>query len=338
MALTERDRRGVRATVWPVVRRFGSRVLHGILLLIGVSILTFALVELAPGDFTDDMRLDPRIDPATVAALRSRYGLDAPLAERYAAWVASALRGEFGYSFAYNVPVSHLLWDRGCNTLTLTVTATVLAWIVAVPLGVGSAVRRGGLFDRTVAMGTATLHAVPDVLLGLGALWFALWSGALPVGGRRSLESASMGWWEGGIDVAAHLVLPVVALVLAILPMLVRHIRASLIDVLQSPFILAARARGVPEPRLVYRAALRAAANPLTVLAGFSIASLLSASLLLEVIMSWPGLGPLLLDATLARDVHVIAGATTAATVLLMVGMLAADGLLYLVDPRVRGD
>jgi len=319
-----------------VVGQIGARALHGLLLLVAVSILTFAMVELAPGDFTDDMRLDPRIDPDTVAALRARYGLDVPLAERYVAWVQSALRGEFGYSFAYNVPVSHLLWDRGFNTLLLTVTATALAWLVAVPLGVCSAVRRDGLLDRTVAAGTATLQAVPDLLLGLAALWLALSTGAFPVGGLRSLDANGPGWWPALVDIVAHLVLPAAVLMLAILPMLVRHVRASLIDVLQAPFMVAARARGIPERRLVYRSALRAAANPLTALAGFSIASLLSASLVLEVIMSWPGLGPLLLDATLARDIHVIAGATTAATVLLMLGMAAADGLLYLADPRVR--
>jgi peptide/nickel transport system permease protein len=338
MALTERNLGGVRATVWPVVRRFGMRALHGLFLLVGVSILTFALVDLAPGDFTDDMRLDPRIDSATLAALRARYALDVPLAERYLAWVQSALRGEFGYSFAYNVPVSHLLWHRGFNTLLITVTATALAWLVAVPLGVRSAVRRGGFFDRTVTATTATLQAMPDLLLGLGALWLALWSGVLPVGGLRSLGTEAAGVGPRLLDLATHLLLPVSALVLAILPMLVRHVRASLIDVLQAPFIQAARARGVPEGRLVYRSALRVAANPLTVLAGYSIASLLSASLVVEVIMSWPGLGPLLLDATLARDVHVIAGTTTAATVLLIAGMFTADGLLYLADPRVRGE
>jgi peptide/nickel transport system permease protein len=318
-----------------VLRWLGARLLHSVFLLVGVSVLTFVLIDLAPGDFTDDMRLDPRIDPATLASLRSRYGLDVPLADRYVAWVGSALHGEFGYSFAYHVPVSRLLWDRGLNTLLLTVTATTVAWLVAVPLGVRSAVGQGRPFDRAVSAVTAILQAVPDVVLGLAALWLALWSGALPIGGLRSLH-AHAGAWSALTDRAAHMILPVSALALAILPTLVRHVRASLIDVLDAPFLVAARARGVPERRLVYRTALRAAANPLTALAGFSIASLLSASLVLEVILSWPGLGPLLLDATLARDVHVVAGATTTATALLMIGMFTADGLLYLADPRVR--
>jgi peptide/nickel transport system permease protein len=338
MVVTRLNRRRVSLTTWRVVRRAGRRVLHGFLLLVAVSILTFVLVDLAPGDFTDDMRLDPRIDPVTLAALKTRYGLDVPLGTRYLTWVQSALQGEFGYSFAYNVPVSHLLWPRGLNTLLLTVVATTLAWLIAVPLGVHSAVHRGSLFDRTVAASTATLQAIPDLLLGLAALWLALWSGLLPVGGLRSLGTDTAGAWPRFLDLARHLLLPVLVLVLAILPSLIRHVRASLIEVLQAPFVRAARARGIPERRLVYRSVLRVAANPLTVLAGYSIASLLSASLVLEVIMSWPGLGPLLLDATLARDVHVIAGTTMAATVLLMAGMVTADGLLYLADPRVRGE
>lgn len=325
-----------RLSVERLLRRVGARLLRGLFVMVGVSALTFVLVEVAPGDFTDELRLNPRIDPETLAALRARYGLDAPLAERYVAWLASAVRGELGYSFAYHVPVSQLLWDRAFNTLLLTTTATTVAWVVAIPLGVHSAVRRGGIFDRTVAAATAILQAVPDILFGLAALWLALWSGRLPTGGLRSLHADAAGGWPAFADRVAHLALPTLALVLAILPTLVRHVRASLIDVLQAPFILAARARGIPERRLVYRTALRAAANPLTVLAGFSIASLLSVSLVLEVILSWPGLGPLLVEATLARDVHVIAGATTAATFLLMLGMLAADGLLYVVDPRVR--
>lgn len=325
-----------RVSIGRLARRLGARVLHALLLTVGVSMLTFTLMEMAPGDFVDELRLDPRIDPATLSALRARYGLDVPLAERYAAWVGSVFRGEFGYSFAYHVPVSHLLWDRTLNTLLLTGTATALAWLVAVPLGVRSAVRRDALFDRTVAAGTATLQAMPDVLVGLAALWLALWSGLFPIGALRSVDGGAAGGWPALADRAAHLVLPVSALALVTLPALVRHVRASLVDALDAPFVLAARARGVPERRLAYVTALRAAANPLTVLAGFSVASLLSASLVLEVILSWPGLGPLLLDATLARDVHLIAGATTVATALLMAGMFAADGLLYLVDPRVR--
>jgi peptide/nickel transport system permease protein len=147
-----------------------------------------------------------------------------------------------------------------------------------------------------------------------------------------------LGRWQQARDLAAHLFLPAVALVLINLPILVRHVRASLLDVLSAPFIQAARGRGVPPRRLLFRDALRAAANPLISLLGLSIAALLSASLVVETLMGWPGLGPLLLDAIAARDLHLVIGAVLCSTGLLLAGNLIADGLLYLADPRVRTD
>jgi peptide/nickel transport system permease protein len=151
-----------------------------------------------------------------------------------------------------------------------------------------------------------------------------------------SIDFADLHPWDKLKDVISHGFLPVTALTLVNLPVLVRHVRASLIDVLQAPFIQAARATGISERRLLFRHALRAAANPLISLLGLSVAALLSASLVVETIMSWPGLGPLLLEAVVARDLHLVVGAVTCSTVLLIAGNLVADGLLYLVDPRLR--
>jgi peptide/nickel transport system permease protein len=151
-----------------------------------------------------------------------------------------------------------------------------------------------------------------------------------------SLGFADLGPWEKTKDVIAHFLLPVTALTLVNLPVLVRHVRASVVEVLGAPFIQAARAIGVPERRLLFHHALRVAANPLISLLGLSVAALLSASLVVETIMSWPGLGPLLLEAVVARDLHLVVGAVTCSTVLLIAGNLLADGLLFLVDPRIR--
>ena len=137
---------------------------------------------------------------------------------------------------------------------------------------------------------------------------------------------------------AWHLVLPATALILLTLPVLVRHVRASVVDTLSAPFVLAARARGVPTRRLLFRDVLRPAANPLISLLGLSIAGLLSTSLVIETLMSWPGLGPLLLDAIASRDIHVVIGAVLCSTLLLLAGNLLADGLLVLTDPRLRSD
>jgi peptide/nickel transport system permease protein len=318
------------------VRYLCGRLGHGLLVLLGVSALSFLLAEAAPGSFVDELKLDPRISPTTISAIRDRYGLDQSVPEQYLHWLQSIARGELGFSVAYNGPVGPLLWPRARNTLLLTVPATVLAWLIAIPLGTWAASRRGGWADRLAAGATTALLGVPDLLLGLGLLLLAVRTGYFPTGGMVSIGFADLGPWERTKDVMSHFLLPVTALTLVTLPVLVRHVRASLLDVLHAPFIQAARAIGVSERRLLFRHALRAAANPLISLLGLSVAALLSASLVVETIMSWPGLGPLLLEAVVARDLHLVVGAVMCSTVLLIAGNLLADGLLYLADPRIR--
>lgn len=312
------------------------RLAHALLVLICVSVLSFVFTTLAPGDFLNEMKLDPRISPETVAALRERYGLDRPVPWKYARWVESVARGELGYSLAYNAPVAPLLWPRARNTLLLTVTATGLAWLIAVPVGAWNASRRGGWGDRVCAAITTALLVVPELLLGLTLMLVAVRTGAFPVGGMMSPRAMDLGPWARVKDLVWHLALPVTAMTLVTLPVLVRHVRASLIDTLEEPFIQAARARGVPERRLLFRDALRAAANPLASLMGLSVAGLLSASLVIEALMSWPGLGPMLLDAIAARDLHLVIGGVMCSTLLLLAGNLLSDGLLYVLDPRTR--
>ncbi len=312
------------------------RLAHGLLLLFGVSLLTFGFTEIAPGDYFDEMRLDPRISAETIDALRSRFGLDRPLPERYLRWLGSTLRGDLGFSFAYNSPVAPLLWTRARNTLVLTGLATALAWLLAIPLGLWAAASTARWTRALFSAGTSVLLAIPDLLLALLCLLLAVRTGLFPVGGMASLDHESLGAWGKLKDLVAHFTLPVLAMTLASLPVLVRHVHASVSEVLNSRFLLAARGFGIPRRRLLFRYALPVAANPLISLFGFSVASLLSASLLIEVVLSWPGIGPLLLEAILARDVHVVIGAVLLATVLLILGNLTADVLLYLVDPRIR--
>jgi peptide/nickel transport system permease protein len=319
-----------------VTTRLARRAAHGFLLLLGVSILSFVMVELAPGDYFAEMRLDPRVSAATVQALRVRYGLDRPLPERYLRWLASLARGELGYSFAYGQPVGSLLWPRVRNTLLLTVTATALAWLLALPLGAWWATLRRGPADAGLAGLTAVLLALPDLVVALGLLLVALRTGWFPAGGMVSLGHEQMTWSGRVRDVATHLVLPVTALVLGVLPVLLRYVRAGVADSLEAPFVRAARAHGIPERRVLLWHALPAAANPLISLFGLSLAGLLSTSLLVEVVMSWPGLGPLLLEAILARDFHLVLGPVLASTLLLLGGNLLADALLLAADPRIR--
>lgn len=318
------------------MRYFFRRSAHALVLLIGVSMLAFLFTTLAPGNYFDEMRLNPQISPETVAALRAQYHIDRPLPVRYLSWLNSVVRGEMGFSFAYNSAVAPILLGRARNTLLLTITATLLAWGIALPLGVWSAERRGRLQDRIVSLGTAALLVLPDLGLVLGLLLFAVKSGWFPAGGMASVDFESLSFLRRVRDLALHMTLPVVALVLSSLPLLIRHVRAAVTEVLDAPFLLAAKGHGISSRTLLYRYALPAAANPLISLFGFSIGGLLSGSLLIEVVMSWPGLGPLLLEAILSRDLYVVIGGVLFSTLFLAGGNFLADMLLYWADPRIR--
>jgi peptide/nickel transport system permease protein len=316
--------------------KVARRTLHGLLLLAGVSVFAFALLSAAPGNFVDELKLNPQISPATVSALKIQYGMDRPMPVRYLRWLASVARGDFGYSMSYHCAVGSLMWVRARNTLLLTGLATLLAWMVALPWGVLEALHRGGWVDRMGGAVTAVLLAIPDVLLGLLLLLFAARTGWFPTGGMASVDASHAAFAARFRDVAVHLFLPVVALALGAVPVLVRHVRSAMIVVLDSPFIEAARGQGIRKWRLVYRHALPAAMNSLISLLGFSIGALLSMSLLMEVVLSWPGLGPLVLEAILARDVYVVIAAVLLSSIFLVIGNLLADMLLYWIDPRIR--
>lgn len=314
------------------------RAMQALLLLFGASILTFLFSALAPGNYFDEMRLDPQISAQTVTSLRARYQLDRPLPVRYVHWVNSVLHGEMGFSFAYNSPVAPLLWARARNTLLLTVTATLFAWLIALPLGIWSASSLGRWPDRLLSWVTASLLILPELVLALGLLILAVRSGWFPTGGLVSTGFETLAFLGKVRDLVWHMLLPVSALVLASLPLLIRHARSAMAEVLGAPFLRAAEGHGIPRRKLLYRYALHAAANPLISLFGFSIGALLSGSLLVEVVMSWPGLGPLLLEAILARDLYVVIGGVLLSTVFLVSGNFLADLLLYWVDPRIRAE
>ena len=310
------------------------RILHAGALLVLISVLSFALLQLAPGNYLDAMRLDVRISAETASAWRDRYGLDQPIPVQYLSWLRSALHGEFGFSFAYGIPVGALLWPRMKNTLLLTTLACAASWSAALTIGVVAAANRSRALDKLIRGSMALLISIPDLLIALALLMFAARTGFLPVGGMQGAISVSASALTGNI--AAHLMLPVLALVLGSLPVLVRHVQAAVQESLASSFVQAARAHGIPRRRLWYAYTLPGAANPLISMFGYSIGGLLSTSLLVEVIMGWPGLGPLLLDAVFSRDVHVVIGATVLSALFLITGNLIADILLYAADPRIR--
>jgi peptide/nickel transport system permease protein len=318
------------------VSYLAHRLIRAVLLLIGVSALCFLFTEMAPGTFFDEMRLNPQISPETISALRSRYGLDQPLLVRYGRWVKSALHADFGYSIAYNVPVAPLLWSRAKNTLLLTTTALALTWLISVPLGVRAASRRGGLLDKAVTLVSSFLVSVPELVIAVGLLAAAVRWRILRVGGMMSVDFEGLSTWGKLQDILFHLALPALILVLCETAVIVRHVRTSVLEVLDAPYVQAACGFGIRPGRVLFRHVLPVAANTAISLLGFSLAGLLSGSMLVEAVCGWPGLGPLMLEATLSRDLYLVIGGIMFSSLFAVGGGLIADIMLLALDPRIR--
>ena len=318
-------------------RYLERRLLHSALLLFAISILAFGVTHLGPGSFLDELRLNPRISPQTIDSLRVEYGLDRSLPVQYVRWLASVSSADFGYSLAYNVPVTKLLGSRAKNTFLLGTSAMLIAWTCALPLGIWAAFRPRSWIDRGSSWVSTLLLSTPELALAMSFMLAAARTGIAYAGGMTSLNSEQTRW-RAIADVIGHLLLPAIVLALATAPILVRHVRAAMLEAWNSPFIHAAQGHGIGNGRLLLRHALPAAANPLISLFGLSLAGLVSGSFLVEVITGWPGLGPLFIDAVFARDLHIVIGVVMLFSVVLILANFASDLLLYAVDPRVRAE
>ena len=310
-------------------------------LLIGITFVSWAAIQLAPGsgDYFQSLVLQyPQISPATIAALRARFGMDQPPWIQYFRWLWNIVHLDFGLSFAYQVPVTWLIGTRALNTLLLSVTSLVAAWAIAIPLGIYSGVHQYSVTDGLLSAGAFVAISVPSFFSALLLLYAAFWSHLLPLQGLTSVNYDSLSWAGKVLDVAWHLVLPTIALGVFSVGGLMRYMRNNLLDVLRAEYIKTARAKGVSERRVIFRHAVRNAINPLVTLFGFELGGLLSGAAFVENILGYPGLGRLVLEAVLKKDVFVVMGSLLMGSVLLILGNLAADVLLAFVDPRIRYD
>jgi peptide/nickel transport system permease protein len=311
------------------------RTLRSALVLLTVSILSFSLVELAPGDYFDELRLNPAISETTIASLREQYGLGEPIPIRYVRWVASCVGGSWGFSISHQRSAGPLIRERAANTMLLATIAVILTWLIAIPAVIWAAAGRAWR-ARILTWGASIAMSVPDLLIALMLSVAAAHTGWLPTGGMSSTGSERLDTWGFLANVALHLVLPVIAVVLSMLPVVFLHAISAVEEVLQEPFILSARALGIRPIRVLVRHALPVAANPLITLAGLSVGTLLGSAVIVEVILGWPGLGSLLLQAVQQRDMHVIVGATMLSSVVLIMATLVSDIVVHVVDPRIR--
>lgn len=312
------------------------RFLQLIPLLFAVTLISFGVMQLAPGDYLTALQGQPQIRPETIERLRQDFGLDLPWYTQYLRWLWNAMQGNFGFSFTYKIPVFELLGQRVYYTLILAIFSTILAWGVALPLGIYISTHRNGFADRAANFLAFAGISLPGFFVALLAMRLAQQSGWFPVGGATSVNYESLDRWGKILDTGKHLILPVLVLGTGGIAGLMRQMRGNMLDVLSEQYIMAARARGLSERWVIYKHALRNAINPIITLIGFTLAGLLGGAALVENVMAWPGLGRLLLEAVQTQDLYVAMGSFVMGTILLIAGNLVADILLALTDPRIK--
>jgi len=305
-------------------------------LLLGMTFLTFLFMYYAPGDFLDTLRLDPQISPETIEIYETAFQLDKPFLVQYIAWLKNILRGEFGYSFSYKAKVFDVVSSRLFNTFILSLSALLFTWLFVIPLGVIAASRRNSFIDRAISFFSYLGISTPSFFVAFLLLYLASYVRFLPLGGMRSATFNDLSSWGKTLDIVKHLIIPTAVLSFGSICVLQRKLRANLLEALGSPYIRGARARGIAPLRIIYVHALKNAINPMITIFGFQLSGLLSGAALLEIIIGWPGLGVVMLEAVRAQDLYLIMGSVLMSGVLLIAGNLIADILLAYFDPRIR--
>lgn len=320
----------------PLWRYVLGRLVQAVPLLLGIIVINFLLIALAPGDPVTVLLGEYPAPAEYVARLREQFGLDRPLLVRLGRYVGSVLRGDLGFSFAYRLPVACLVLDRLGNTLILMGTAMTLAAVAGVVLGVAAARRPHSRLDTTATGLSLVGYSIPEFWLGqLLVLLFAVTLAWLPAQGIRTTRESYTGL-AAALDLGRHLILPAAALSFRYIALIARITRASMLEVMSQDYILAARARGAEEGRVLWRHGLRNAAIPIATVIGYNYAFIIAGSALVETVFGWPGVGRLLFDAILQRDTPVLLGVLLIVSATVVVVNLATDVVYAYLDPRVR--
>jgi peptide/nickel transport system permease protein len=315
-----------------------KRLLQALLTLFLASALSFIIIQLAPGDYLDTLKQNPKISSKRLDDLRIQFGLDKSWFEQFFLWLWRILtKGDFGQSFVYQRSVSSLLWERVPATLVLAISSLIMTWAIAIPLGILAAVKQNRATDKILQVISYAGQGFPSFVTALLLLIFAQITAPLfPVGGMTDINHDELNWFGKIIDVGWHMLLPTIALSITSFAGLQRITRGELLDVLRQDYIQTARAKGLPENRVIYVHALRNAINPLVTLLGFELASLLNGAFIAEFFFNWPGLGRLTLQALQNQDLYLLMASLVMGAVLLIIGNLVADLLLKVADPRIK--
>jgi len=321
-----------------ILRRLG----YGAITLFFVSLLTFFIIELAPGSAVDSeinrlRAMGSTVSEEQVQALEDQYGSNDPWIVKYGKWVGGMLRGDAGMSFAFREPVYDVIGGRLLLSLALGLGATIIAWAVAIPIGVYSATHRYSLGDNVITLIQFIGLAIPEFLLALAVMVAAVQFGGLEVGGLFSNEYRNAPWsMEKFVNMLSHLWMPVLVISVASTAWLTRVMRANLFDVLGQQFVQTARAKGVAERKVIWKHAVRNALHPLVMALGATLSGLMGGELVVSIIFNLPTLGQALFQTLITKDTYVAATILVILSAILIIGNIVSDLLLSVVDPRTK--
>lgn len=346
-----------------------ARIIHFIPLLLGITFLSFLIIEMAPGDFFSTLQLNPQVSQETLQSMKERFGFGRQFAlpyitdhfpglwgslpqkaqdtliwidsfiGRYLLWLWRVVtRLDFGESIAYRVDVLSLIASRAVNTIILSASSMLFTWMLALPIGIYVAMRPGGIADKIFSFIAFFGISVPNFFLAFLLLYVAMKTGWLPAGGTISPEYHALDFWGKVWDRMTHLIIPVFVLGTAGMASLMRLMRGQILEIKNSEYVRTARAKGLSEFNVVMKHILKNALNPFITMAGYSLGALLGGAALVEAILGLQGLGQLMLEAVRSQDLYLVLGDLLMGTVLLIVGNLLADIALTVVDPRIKLD
>ena len=320
-------RRALRKTIWML------------LVLLGITVVSFVVIHLAPGTPTEmQTTLNPLANDIVRERLNALYGLDRPLWEQYIDWLSRIVRLDFGNSLSSDArPVLDKILERAPLTIGMNVISLALTLLISIPIGIISAVRRGTFLDRLLTVIVFLGFAMPSFWLALLLmLYFGIDLGVLPLSGLTSLDYQQFSWTGKCLDIARHLTLPIMVGLIGSIAGTSRFLRSSMLEVLRQDYITTARAKGLPERIVIMRHALKNALLPVITLLGLSVPGLIGGSVIIESMFALPGLGQLFYNAVMARDYPLIMGNLVLGAVLTLLGNLLADAGYSLADPRIR--
>ncbi len=328
-----------------MLKFIAGRLLLFIPTLIAISIVTFVLIQLPPGDYVSSylMQLEQAGQEVTeelARSLRQRYGMDQPLVARYFRWVSNiVLRGDFGHSMQWNRPVSDLIWERIGWTVAISFATMIFTWIVAFPIGVYSATHQYSLPDYLFTFIGFIGQSIPDFLIALVFMWVGYRLLGLELGGLFSEQYREAPWsWAKLMDLINHLWVPMIVLGTAGTAGLIRTLRANLLDEVRKPYVVTARAKGMKEGRVIWKYPVRVAINPFISATAYMLPGLISGATIVSVVLSLPTTGPMQLRALMSQDMYLAGSFLLILSTLTLLGTLISDILLAWVDPRIRVD